>query len=320
MIFTLACTDGGRTGCALSLVSRQIRGTSSLVRFHTISLHGIPRMRSFLDTVKKQVSCPIITHLFLYDGGLEGRPYFGEDALSVITSIVSIFSPFLETFSGSLVWTGVTYNSLFPSGIDLSLLQELSVNVSPALDLDVALPNLPKLRRLHKWGRIRGWEDMLDVNAVIKVAPKIAQIRLSDLNLAQMVPAILDAALSQDPTRDEEGFKLRFPDNLEQLFVQCASIDDEGWCGTNRERHSDIKAALSKLAEDYEKVIVVPECNYTIEDCMEDWLEMIEGKGGWGRIPPRRTTSTLRYGRGPELLPNGRNRSRSRGPSPTLSM
>ncbi|KAI1795088.1 hypothetical protein LXA43DRAFT_993427 [Ganoderma leucocontextum] len=37
-IFTLACTDGGYTGCSLSLVSKNIREASRGARFHSVSL------------------------------------------------------------------------------------------------------------------------------------------------------------------------------------------------------------------------------------------------------------------------------------------
>lgn len=37
-IFLFACTDGGHTGCSLSLVSRHIRAVSRTARFHSISL------------------------------------------------------------------------------------------------------------------------------------------------------------------------------------------------------------------------------------------------------------------------------------------
>lgn len=37
-IFRLACTDGGRTGCFLSLVSKTIRMTSCAARFHSVSV------------------------------------------------------------------------------------------------------------------------------------------------------------------------------------------------------------------------------------------------------------------------------------------
>lgn len=37
-ISTLACTDGGRTGCALSLVSTHIRAASRTARFYSVAL------------------------------------------------------------------------------------------------------------------------------------------------------------------------------------------------------------------------------------------------------------------------------------------
>ncbi|KAL1938684.1 hypothetical protein VTO73DRAFT_11287 [Trametes versicolor] len=38
IIFQFACTDGGRTGCNLSLVSKYIRATSRAYRFHAVSM------------------------------------------------------------------------------------------------------------------------------------------------------------------------------------------------------------------------------------------------------------------------------------------
>ncbi|OJT03828.1 hypothetical protein TRAPUB_5517 [Trametes pubescens] len=38
IIFQLACTDGGRTGCNLALVSKSIHATSRAARFHSVSL------------------------------------------------------------------------------------------------------------------------------------------------------------------------------------------------------------------------------------------------------------------------------------------
>ena len=41
-IFLFACIDGGRTGCALSLVSRRIRAASRRARFHSVALCCTP--------------------------------------------------------------------------------------------------------------------------------------------------------------------------------------------------------------------------------------------------------------------------------------
>ena len=70
-IFALVCTDGGRTGCALSLVSRRIHATSFAVRVHTVALYGADHMREFLRMLESQrLSPPIVKHLFLYDDSI----------------------------------------------------------------------------------------------------------------------------------------------------------------------------------------------------------------------------------------------------------
>lgn len=53
IIFPLACTDGGRTGCNLALVSKSIRATSRASRFHSVSLlSSVPdRLEHFLRTL-----------------------------------------------------------------------------------------------------------------------------------------------------------------------------------------------------------------------------------------------------------------------------
>ena len=308
-IFALACIDGGRTGCALSRVSRHIRATSSPVRFYTISLHGILRMRLFLEIARQRFSCPKVTHLFLYDGGREGLPYFGENALAVIISIVSMLSPFLRTLSGSLKSVGATYSSLFPPGTDLSSLQELSLDVHPMHESNAVLPNLPALRLLHKWGKIRGRRGILDVDAVVGVAPKLAHIRFSGLDQARVFPVMLGTALKHDFPGSEGVPKLRLPDCLEQILIQCVFVDDRGWCGTDSMIYCDIQVKLSILAAAHEKVVILPESDYTVEDCMVDWLEIAEGGEGWRRNPPRKLASTLVHERDPEGQPKQRDRS-----------
>ena len=51
-IFALACADGGRTGCALSLVSTHIRAASRAIRFHTLCLSPSTPLR-----ISKLLSC-----------------------------------------------------------------------------------------------------------------------------------------------------------------------------------------------------------------------------------------------------------------------
>lgn len=54
-IFELACTDGGRTGHSLSLVSKGIRAAARTTRFHSIVLIASPRrLQLFLDLYQRE--------------------------------------------------------------------------------------------------------------------------------------------------------------------------------------------------------------------------------------------------------------------------
>ncbi|KAI0672744.1 hypothetical protein C8Q78DRAFT_990163 [Trametes maxima] len=71
LIFSYACTDGGQTGCALSLVSRRIRDASRPARFHSVSLTTSPaQVQPFLDCYEKERAhsrdmLPRVRHLCL---------------------------------------------------------------------------------------------------------------------------------------------------------------------------------------------------------------------------------------------------------------
>jgi hypothetical protein len=51
-----ACTDDGKTGCALSTVSLSIRGISSRTRYNSVALRGARQIRSFLALVVRTSS------------------------------------------------------------------------------------------------------------------------------------------------------------------------------------------------------------------------------------------------------------------------
>ena len=70
-IFTLACIDGGMTGCSLSSVSKHVRVTSRAARFHSISLTGSSlQIEQFLtcflaERAVAAIRTPTIRHLHL---------------------------------------------------------------------------------------------------------------------------------------------------------------------------------------------------------------------------------------------------------------
>ncbi|RDX55390.1 hypothetical protein OH76DRAFT_1396777 [Lentinus brumalis] len=89
-ICTLACTDGGFTGCSLSLVSKHIRDASRLARFHSVAISGTSKqLAGFLCCYNKERTVtaggeadgyqPVVKHLFLAaaDGGEKRKEWNG---------------------------------------------------------------------------------------------------------------------------------------------------------------------------------------------------------------------------------------------------
>lgn len=65
-IFLLACTDGGSTGCALSMVSKYIRETSKPHKYHSVALHGQRQTKAFASVLAHtQSHHRRVVHLFL---------------------------------------------------------------------------------------------------------------------------------------------------------------------------------------------------------------------------------------------------------------
>jgi hypothetical protein len=65
MIITDACVDGGKIGCALSLVSQSVRESTAPYRYHSVALLGWRKIQSFLDTLNKAGRIFFVRHLFV---------------------------------------------------------------------------------------------------------------------------------------------------------------------------------------------------------------------------------------------------------------
>lgn len=313
-IFSYLCRDidtTTETGCTLSLVSRRFRSISFLIRFETISLKSIGRMRHFLEMLQNAPSVPVIKHLFLYDGGYDEGPDYesGVTPIDVCTAIITLAAPTLLTLAGDLRTIGFTYADLpssstsfaFPHLRDLSLgCRNMSAN--KIKNAEAGFPRMPNLRRLHKFDVLKTEEDILDINLFTtpKVAPRLTHIRISNFDLLSTLPHILSTALTPSRQKSSQP-QLYLPKKLERLMVQgtlrgvydCLGSpeSDEQW---------RIVCELQTLAtERYSGVLCVPEWgDYEVRDCEVEWREVVGGRGGgegcW-RDPPRETFSLVEY-------------------------
>lgn len=79
-ILSLACTDGGTTSCALSLVSRRVREATAPYRYHSVALRGWNSIRSFDASVVKPSECGtvFVRHLFIATLPFSNDGYMGS--------------------------------------------------------------------------------------------------------------------------------------------------------------------------------------------------------------------------------------------------
>ena len=283
-IFALACTDGGYTGSSLSLVSRHIHATSFPVRYHTVSLWGFPRMCMFQKTLAPMSSYPpAVHHLFISDGHV---PVSGTEVLEEAASIISTLAPTLITLAGSLRpgITGVNSTSVIPH---LPLLQDLSLCFTGPYSTSPDL-SLPNLRRLHKWDTLYEQRNLADVNVITRVAPQLTEIRLS--NVKQDCLHALQTVLNGEGAQDASGGPdvLQLPQTLKHFFIQGSL--SWNWGHINTTVQEALERLLQEIEAEHKKVVLVPTCGYSIEECKKDWLEVIDGGDGCWRVSPRITT------------------------------
>jgi hypothetical protein len=291
-IFSLACTDGGPTGCSLSLVSRHIRDVSAPARLHSVALRGLPRMRLFAALLEQNPKHARVEHLFLTDNG--GRKDLGDNPKAVYTAIITAVGPTLITLAMSLLYANVYIEHVVPEGCSMPKLRDLSMASSVFSVHEAKAPNLPALRRLHFFGMSPSNTDAPLLDLAAAGAPGVTHMRLSCLYEFDQLPNMIRVALGEEPKTPKVP-KLTLPAALERLIILPSSYNyDEGECDYGEDEQFEMVNGLKELAEEHKKVTLGPGCWYVIEDCFEDWLEVMNGGDGSWRMPPRKTTSTTR--------------------------
>ncbi|EPQ53780.1 hypothetical protein GLOTRDRAFT_131111 [Gloeophyllum trabeum ATCC 11539] len=209
-IFSLACTDDGRTGCSLSLVSKFIHKVSAPLRYQSVLLEGITQMSSFLRVMKgNPESTPKVECLLLCDRSPDLCHVDKEScsdtpqALSqawraVLHELLPVVSHYLRTLT---VFTHARRDFLLPD-VSLPMLEELIIHgdcedrVTHQTLGSPPIPLLPSLLRLHVEGRthhpgFNGVADML--LSLSHSAPSLAHLTIWAL--------MFSLAKSPDPSR-----------------------------------------------------------------------------------------------------------------------
>ena len=198
-VFLLACTDGGYTGCSLSLVSRRFRSAVWPIRYHSIALYGQKRIVNF--TTQYKTTCHAasppskIRHLFLMSHRplrrcavyVNDEPDKAAAAAAAIASLLALLAPDLETLTLATAFRRTDpfcacYADGFPRLRALTIASRTHVADLPNSGaVRLPAPLFPRLERLHfaMYVPNRGFEHLLAYWATL--APEVVELRLSNL-------------------------------------------------------------------------------------------------------------------------------------------
>nr|VWP00519.1 Cytochrome P450 3A13 [Ganoderma boninense] len=315
-IFLLACTDGGRTGLAISLTSRSYRDAVRPVRFHSIAVRAFPHIADVIQSYKHDLAeleasgstlKPRVRHLLLSPESkqpndanqfaLEEESSAAEDEAytASVVALLQLVGPTLTTlaYTAQLRFMGIG-DGVCP----MPKLEELTVFLNPCERRSNVLlgpphppTSYPALRRPHivlSWGAVvpelMGWWA--------EAAPDVTDVRLTNVFRRDGGSAWVETMLDED--RAKRPYR-----SVRRLFIEPYQKPIGGKCGNPRVQHTYFVKALKDLRKrvpgDIEFVLKGRESAgqplNRIADVERYWMDGVNGgPGGW-RWPDEATVA-----------------------------
>ncbi|RDX55346.1 hypothetical protein OH76DRAFT_1478010 [Lentinus brumalis] len=169
-IFLLACSDGGRTGLFLSLVSRSYHDIARPMRYNSVAIIGYRNIDTFLRCYKndraalqtqEQESAPIVRHLLLTTDATDMERVIGtgvtESLQSSLLELLQLVGPTIVTMSYTchVQLEVLLAEHAFPRLRELTFLRNFarpycqSAGATPIPTYPPLPRGLPSLRKLH---------------------------------------------------------------------------------------------------------------------------------------------------------------------------
>ncbi|KIP08963.1 hypothetical protein PHLGIDRAFT_355069 [Phlebiopsis gigantea 11061_1 CR5-6] len=278
-IATYACTDDGRTGCALSEVSRYIRDASRRVRYHSLAIRSHRRLLALGELLVEAPTPFTVHHLFVsvwIPGVGPCRPRNKEGLLQALERVFEYASPTLRTLIVDAPRLKKSLTIRFPHLTDLSIDTFRSEPRAPD-------PHtfFPSLRRLHvaDCRYIAPHELWRDLAAY---APTLTHLRLSCVEEGDELLHMLRKLLQWPSKVTGRDATVAIPEATPKLcyaWVQPGQAMSEtladGLIGLaegkeNTQEHSTVKFHLIRTDEEY----------YKSEVAFDDWLDLVSGGDG----------------------------------------
>jgi hypothetical protein len=179
-IFRYACVDGGRTGCALSLVSRRMHDISANIHLQSVFVVGLKRLQHLECTLRQlPEERRAVQALFIAarpdDAELHAWP-------TAYAAVLALTAPRVEVLTVHASYP--FFDVAFPPNMHFPHLRDLAVG---CVSRSVALPHLPSLRRLHVFGMY----DKAAIRALVLGTPGPERMRFSGNTAVREIAASL---------------------------------------------------------------------------------------------------------------------------------
>jgi hypothetical protein len=307
-IFQHACVDGGRTGCALSLVSRRLHDLSASTRLQSVFIIGLERLKLLLHTLERlpEYECRV-RFLFIATSHAEeeaetrrlqmGRSRVRqprhaaplssrlkdekqqEDGMqewqTIYPAVLALIAPHVEVLTIRIPQP--LLDSVFPANIRFPVLRDLTFGQMQETD---QFPCMPVLHRLHIFGH--------PTKALIHSAIDIQGLQLVRFSDYRAVDEFA-VALGETSARTS---CLSGPVRSTKLVItpDCPSFR----CGNGyfswAERHRRTRDSLMQHQNNgrFGTITVLKPSpgGYNLDSAVNDWRDVVEngGEGAWSNF------------------------------------
>ena len=218
-----ACTDGGYTGCSLSLVSRYTRDAIQPARYQSVALIDGPSVLAFSKLLDQSLQPVVVRYLFLSFTNHPEDPLLLEEDEPTwsaiekgITRILRAAAPAVRelTVHGPFALARVLQNAQSFT-VPFPCLTHLSIPyLSPNFGAAKAQNGLPSLRRLHissgehGYARCPPYPGLQFEELLVPSVPHITHLRISGIinnyRLLQFLRVLLDVPFTDGPRRADD--------------------------------------------------------------------------------------------------------------------
>jgi len=238
VICEFACTDDGRTGRSLGLVSKYYREVVHPFRYQSIAVVGQSQVAELSYRLQKTPPTQRVRNIFISDAAPDNESGIPpQHGASQITRLLGLVSSAVETLTLHCDNPRTSTSLLaFLFGLHYPYLRELTVvGYYPFPHVPNAMP---RLKFLHLNGN-RNPHGLLQMGGLDVVCPELTHLRISGLSRATAFAAELVEAMTGDDDASQALFNAMLPPNVRHIVIQ-----------PDFPVHTSAKFAAARLSDD----------------------------------------------------------------------